>query len=218
MEYTRALRLDAAKEALAQGARITDTALRYGFDTHAGFTRAFTAAYGCAPSEYASHAARKQNLSKRGVIIMKESTKIVIRSICQDDVNDLWENVYSAMTPRQITELKILPNIEREKRGEGVELVAQADGRVIMSLPMIKPFWIPVGYLFDNNFVLTGGENDGVMEKLLEEMKKRCRMINISTLVSPQQSGSESGKAFEHFGFTLGFVSGGWDYWMLAVE
>ena len=35
-------------------------------------------------------------------------TEIKIRLVCKDDVQDLWENVYSAMTPRQILEDKIL--------------------------------------------------------------------------------------------------------------
>lgn len=29
-----------------------------------------------------------------------EKSKIVIRPVCKDDVKDLWENVYSAMTPQ----------------------------------------------------------------------------------------------------------------------
>lgn len=68
----------------------------------------------------------------------------------RDDLQDLWENVYSARTPRQITENVILPAVEKEKRREGIHLVAQVDGRVVMSLPMDKPYWIPAGFLFDN--------------------------------------------------------------------
>jgi len=66
---------------------------------------------------------------------------------------------------------------------------------------MIKPFWIPLGVLFDNNYTLTGGAEDEIMGKLLEEMKKQCRMLNVSTLISPQPENSESAKAFMYFGF-----------------
>jgi len=40
-----------------------------------------------------------------------EKSKIVIRPVCKDDVQDLWESVYIAMTPRQIMEEKVLPSV-----------------------------------------------------------------------------------------------------------
>lgn len=213
MEYVREKRIFAAANEIKAGANICDTAMKYGFDTHAGFTKAFSSIYGCTPVQCAQHT---QKSYMKGAIDMEKS-KIVIRPVCKDDVQDLWENVYSAMTPRQITEEKVLPAIERLKKGEGVELVAQVDGRVVMSLPMIKPFWIPLGVLFDNNFALTGGAEDEIMEKLLEEMKNQCRMLNISTLISPQYEGSENAKAFMHFGFTEAWKSGGWVYLAMSI-
>lgn len=167
MEYVRERRIYEAATEIKAGANICNTAMKYGFDTHAGFTKAFSNIYGCTPIQCAQHA---QKTYVKGMINMDQS-KIVIRPICQDDVKDLWENVYSAMTPKQITETKILPSIERLNKGEGVELVAEVDGRVVMSLPMMKPFWIPFGVLFDNNYILTHGVEDEIMNKLLEEMK-----------------------------------------------
>lgn len=90
---------------------------------------------------------------------MKES-KIIIRPIRQEDVNDLWENVYSAMTPKEILDVKVTPAMERETNKTGVELVAEVDGTAVMTLPMIKPFGIPIGFLFDNNYVITGDGRD----------------------------------------------------------
>jgi len=213
MEYVREKRIFAAADEIKAGANICDTAMKYGFDTHAGFTKAFSSIYGCTPVQCAQHA---QKSFVKGKIDMEKS-KIVIRPVCKDDVQDLWENVYSAMTPRQITEEKILPAIERLSRREGIELVAQVDGRVVMSLPMVKPFWIPLGVLFDNNYVLTNGVEDEIMEKLLEEMKNQCRMLNVSTLISPQVEGSESAKAFMHFGFTEAWKSGWWVYLAMSI-
>ena len=146
-----------------------------------------------------------------------EKSSIIVRPISTEDVQDLWENVYSAMTPRQITDLKILPSIEAEQAGKGLQLVAQVDGKVVMALPMLKPYWIPIGFLFDNNYVLTGGDEDIIMGKLLAEMKRQCTMLNVSTLISPQREGSENIQAFVHFGFTEAFTSGGWSYLMMAV-
>lgn len=213
MEYVREKRIFAAANEIKAGANICDTAMKYGFDTHAGFTKAFSSIYGCTPVQCAQHT---QKLCMKGAIDMEKS-KIIIRPVCKDDVQDLWENVYSAMTPRQITEEKVLPAIDRLNKREGIELVAQVDGRVVMSLPMIKPFWIPLGVLFDNNYILTGGVEDEIMGKLLEEMKNQCRMLNISTLISPQLDGSESAKAFMHFGFAEAWKSDGWVYLAMSI-
>jgi AraC-like DNA-binding protein len=213
MEYVREERIHAASAEIAAGRNICETAMDYNFDTHAGFTKAFCAVFGCTPKEYAAH---RQKPYTGGIMIMEKS-KIVIRSVCRDDVGDLWENVYSAMTPRQITETKIQPWIEKEQRGEGVHLVAEVDGKVIMALPMDKPFWLPLGFLFDNNFVSDGGDGDIIMGKLLDEMKRRCKMMGITTLVAPEYENSGSSEAFMRFGFTKAFVSGGWDYLMLQV-
>jgi hypothetical protein len=71
--------------------------------------------------------------------------------------------------------------------------------------------------LFDNNYILTNGVEDEIMGKLLEEMKNQCRMLNISTLISPQIEGNESAKAFMHFGFTEAWSSGGWVYLAMSI-
>ena len=215
MEYTRNQRIPAAAEELKTGRNICDVAMDYCFDTHAGFTRAFNDIIGCTPKMFQAHA-RKMEENRKGVAIMEDS-RIVIRHICKDDVQDLWENVYSAMTPRQITEDKILPHIEAYKRREGLELVAELDGKVVMSLPMTKPAWIPLGFLWDNNFTLSGGDGDIIMEKLLDEMKSQAKMLGISTLLSPQSKDSESSKAMQSFGFQKAYESDGWEYLMLAL-
>lgn len=145
------------------------------------------------------------------------NSKVIIRPVTLDDVNGLWENVYSAMTPKQITEVKIVPAIEREKNKTGIELAAVVDGAVVMTLPMVKPFWIPVGFLFDNNYVITGDGRDRLMKKLIEEMKNRCREMDISTLISPQNTGSESSDAFIALGFKEAWTSDGWTYLAMSV-
>ena len=146
-----------------------------------------------------------------------EKSKIVIRLICKDDVQDLWENVYSAMTPRQITEVKILPSIESFEKKEGIHLVAQVDGKVIMALPLMRLYSHPVGFLFDNNFMLTGGDDDIIMGKMLDEMKRQAKMLGMSSLEMWQYENSKSTEAFNHFGFTKVFTSGGMDYLMMAL-
>lgn len=213
MEYVREQRLYAASKDIANRGNICNVAMNYCFDTHAGFTKAFVTLFGCTPKQYSEHANR---VIMKGDIIMDKS-KIVIRPICKDDVQDLWENVYSAMTPRQITDIKILPSIEAYEKKEGIHLVAQVDGKVVMALPLMRLYSHPVGFLFDNNFMLTGGDDDIIMEKMLAEMKRIAKMLGMSTLEMWQYEKSKSSEAFEHFGFIKVFTSGGMDYLMMAL-
>lgn len=146
------------------------------------------------------------------------TSKIIIRHICQDDVQDLWENVYSAMTPRQITEKIITPGIENYKKGAGISMVAEVDGKVVMNLPITKDTWLPFAIVWDNNYVSDGGDNDIIMAKMLDELKKQAKShLNITTLIKPSGENDESSKAFEKFGFTRAFVSNGMDYLMIAL-
>jgi len=215
MEYVREQRVHAAAKDIADGKNICDIAMDYCFDTHAGFTKAFISIYGCTPKDYYEYTEKQK--TNRGVVKLMDKSKIVVRLICKDDVQDLWENVYSAMTPRQITEDKILPQIEAYKTGKGVELVAEVDGKVVMSLPMSKPSWIPLGFLWDNNFVLTGGDGDIIMGKLMERMKEISKHLGVTTLISPQGQDSDSSKAMQSFGFQKVIESNGWEYLMMAL-
>lgn len=56
MEYVRLRRLAFAASQLGTGEKIIDIALRYGFETHSGFSKAFRRVYGCAPERYRAHA------------------------------------------------------------------------------------------------------------------------------------------------------------------
>lgn len=213
MGYVREKRIFAAAELIKNGSGICDAAMEYGFETHAGFTKAFNAVFGCCPRDYTAHC---RGDYWKGYDNMKDS-KVIIRSVTLDDVNDLWENVYSAMTPKEITEVKLIPMIEREKNKTGIELAAEVDGTVVMTLPMVKPFWIPVGFLFDNNYVITGDGRDELMKRLIEEMKSRCGEMGISTLISPQETESDSARAFIALGFKEAWTSGGWTYLAMSV-
>ena len=147
-----------------------------------------------------------------------DTSKIVIRHICRDDVQDLWENVYSAMTPRQITDEKIAPGIESYKKGTGISMVAEVDGKVVMNLPITKDTWLPFAVVWDNNYVSDNGDRDVVMTKMLDELKKQAKQhLNITTLIKPSGESDESSKAFEKFGFTKAFTSNGMDYLMIAL-
>ncbi len=54
-DYIRRRRLLFALHSLQQGRRVIDVAMEYGFDTHAGFTKAVRRAFGCPPSVLRLH-------------------------------------------------------------------------------------------------------------------------------------------------------------------
>ena len=58
MEYTRNQRILAASKEIESGRNIYDTAFDYCFETHAGFTKAFIAVFGCTPTEFKEHSSR----------------------------------------------------------------------------------------------------------------------------------------------------------------
>ena len=86
-----------------------------------------------------------------------------------------------------------------------------------MALPLTKPTWIPLGFVWDNNFTLTGGVGDIIFQRLLDEMKNQAKKLEIFTLVSPQGKDSESSKAMQSFGFQKVMESGEWEYLMMAI-
>lgn len=55
MQYRTRRRLMHALYAVSQGEPIVDAALRYGFNTHVGFFKAFLQEYGCSPTQYIRH-------------------------------------------------------------------------------------------------------------------------------------------------------------------
>lgn len=135
MGYVREKRIFAAAELIKNGSGICDAAMECGFETHAGFTKAFHAVFGCCPRDYTAHCC-----------------------------GDYWK-----------------------------------------------------GFLFDNNYVMTGDGRDELMKELIVEMKVRCKEMGISTLISPQEAESDSARAFVAMGFKEAWTSGGWTYLAMSV-
>ena len=67
MEYIRNKRLYAAANEIYSGRKLYDVALDYGYETPAGFYKAFQTVFGCAPSEYKNN---NQNYKVRRNIFM----------------------------------------------------------------------------------------------------------------------------------------------------
>ncbi|HBR32486.1 MAG TPA: hypothetical protein DD733_10440, partial [Clostridiales bacterium] len=62
MDYVREKRILSSAQELDAGLSVCDTAMEYCFDTHAGFTKAFTSVFGCTPKEYQEHSQKMKTI------------------------------------------------------------------------------------------------------------------------------------------------------------
>ena len=72
MAYIAKRRIDNALMEISKGRKGTDVALEYGFDTYAGFYKAFTRMYGCSPRKYISLYGAYQPRQSGGFTTMQE--------------------------------------------------------------------------------------------------------------------------------------------------
>lgn len=77
MEYVNQQRLVNAVEEIKQGSKIIDVALKYGFETHSGFTKAFKREYGFCPSILKAMLLEIEQIGGNGVYLekMKKTAK-----------------------------------------------------------------------------------------------------------------------------------------------
>jgi len=214
MDYARKRKIFMAAQEIASGELIIDTALSYGFDTHSGFTRAFSEIIGCSPQEYYQHYLK---LESKGEIIM-DKAKLTIRLVCKDDVNSLWENVYSAMTPRQILEEKIEPQTEAYKNGTGFLAVAELDGQVIMPMWVSSIYGSP-GFIYDTIHKWQNNENDRIFTELLEGTKNFAKQLHMDALclMGDPEEDSPYMEGYIRGGFKKVFSANNRHYYMVKI-
>lgn len=212
MDTVREKKIMAAAKKIADGEAVLEAALAFGFETHSGFTRAFFEVIGCSPQEYSQHSLI---IKRKGDRVMDLST-LKIRLVCKDDVDSLWENVYSAMTPRQIMEDKILPSIENYKNQRGFLAVAEVDKKVVMSLWVERLYSSP-GFIFDSHYVWQNSDYDMVFSKLLEKAKEFAQQLHMTVLCLQEKTGPPFIEGFIRCGFRKVFDAYGNDYYMFVI-
>jgi AraC-like DNA-binding protein len=213
MEHVREQKIMASASEIAVGRPVLETALDFGFDTHAGFTRAFSEVMGCTPKEYREHSSKLKIMEE----IKMDTAKIRVRLVCADDVNDLWENCYSAMTPRQIREDKIAPSIENYKAKRGFMSVAEVDGKAVMTM-WVEQLYSSPGFIFDSHYIWQKNEYDSVFETLLSGTVNFAKQINMTALCLYEDAGSPYVGGFIKSGFTKVFAASGLEYYMLSLD
>ena len=142
MSYIRSRRLINAATEIAQGRRLIDVAVDYGFETQAGFYKAFLLQIGCSPKEYQYH--EQLHLAHKNYpfiekLAMEESMmdEIIIRKVMQKDVRSIWENIFSRNTPEEV-EQRIAESIKEIEAGRRIHLVAVIEDNVIGNIVLMK--------------------------------------------------------------------------------
>jgi AraC-like DNA-binding protein/GNAT superfamily N-acetyltransferase len=215
MEFVRKERITAARKELLSGKSIFDIALKYGFDTHTGFTNAFFLYTGCTPSEFRRHEQKGLNYIK-GEVSMNNAT-VVIRLIEMTDVNDMWENCFSRNTPEEIKE-RIQRALDGYEDKTEFKVVAEVDKVVVGTL----------GCGRGNKYKSCAGLGDfvihpdyqgkGLARKMLDKVKELIKDTNIDTLeIQCRKDNEDIKNKYIALGFTEVFKSGELIYLMMAL-
>lgn len=142
MSYIRHQRLLKAAAEIAQGRKLMDVAVDYGFDTQAGFYKAFLLQIGCSPKEYQYHEQlhyAHRNYPSIEKYLMEETImeEILIRKVEQKDARSIWENIFSRNTPEEV-EQRIAESISEMEAGRRIHLVAVIENNVIGNIVLAK--------------------------------------------------------------------------------
>jgi AraC-like DNA-binding protein/GNAT superfamily N-acetyltransferase len=171
MGYIRNKRLCAAANEIYTGRRLYDIALDYGFETPAGFYKAFQSAFGCKPSDYKNN---KNNKSGRNMPMNIETVKNIGEL---DEVLDFFKILYSN-SPLEIEEDGLYSRswwIGEFEKNPGLLIYAKEGEKICGALFGWgdKGGNVTVG----GDGVLEGYKNRGIHEALFVEIEKRAKKL-----------------------------------------
>ena len=184
MEYVRRLKLCHAANEMYSGRKIYDIALDYGYETPAGFYKAFKSVFGCSPMQY------KKNIGKEGVKMRIDH----VRSVEElEAVLGVFKKVHPDI-PFHLLDGESEEKFGRKwwigQYGKNPELLLFAkDGDNICAFTL--------GFSDDGSCVTVHegalGEyrNAGIFEALFVEMEKRAGMLGYKGLVLGIGEGEE---------------------------
>lgn len=165
-EYIRIRKLCTAANELYSGRKIYDIALDYGYETPAGFYKAFQNVFGCSPSHY------KNNLMKEGIYMTIENVKNIT------ELNEVLEFANSIYPKPYIDfdgDNHYSRNFWKKQLDKNPEMLLYTkDGDKICG--------VILGFSDDGRFVTVGGDgttgeykNKGIHEALFVEIEKRAK-------------------------------------------
>jgi len=160
MEYIRVKKLCYAANEMYTGRKLLDIALDYGYETPAGFYKAFKSVFGCSPREY-----KKE---KEGISMYIDNVKTIEEL---DEMFVLWPKIFPHLAiDHQGTRDEW---IERFNADPSILLYAKADDKLCGFALAAGPKGQYVNIEIDG--VLPEYKDSGIHEALLIEVEKRAR-------------------------------------------
>ena len=193
MEYIRNKRLYAAANAIYTGHKLYDVALDYGYQTPAGFYKAFQTVFDCAPSEYKNN---NQNYKTRRNIFMNiENVKTV------EELDELF-NSFRTVYPSPID----FEGDEKYSRKWWHEQFSRNPELILYAKDGDKTCGILYGWADGNcvtvadDKVLDEYKGTGLHEALLIELEKKAKKLGYTGI------GLGIGEGQEEFYAKLGYT------------
>ena len=174
MEYVRRKRLYSAASEIYLGRKITDVALDYGFETPAGFYKAFKSVFGCSPREY------KNNFIKEKFEMKIDHVKSV------DELKEVLAFYKSLYSGHPIAEAVDSEGGEKYGRGWWEKTFGEYGELFLYARDGEKICAFALGFSDDGNYltvqegVLNEYKSTGIFEALFAELEKRAKRRGFS--------------------------------------
>jgi len=179
-EYIRNKRLYAAANEIYTGRKLYDVALDYGYETPAGFYKAFQSVFGCKPSEY------KINNTRRNIFMNIENVKSI------EELNEgveffklIYPNLPKGDIKPWLEQLEKCPELMLFAR-DGDKICSIVWGEADGDTANAKDKWVTA-----NEGVLEDYWNTGIFEALFIELEKRVKKLGYKGIVLGIGEGQE---------------------------
>ena len=193
MEYIRRKRLYAAANEMYAGRKLCDIALDYGYETPAGFYKAFKSVFGCSPSEYKN-------------TIRKEGTAMLIDNIKNIEELERALAFFRALYPGHRLATIDAGSDEKFGRKWWARQLGAAPGLLLQARDGGKICAATLGFSDDGRYVtvhegvLEEYRHTGIFEALFVELEKRAKQLGYAGVALG------IGEGEEEFYAKLGYV------------
>jgi len=186
-EYIRNKRLYAAANEIYTGRKLYEVALDFGFETPAGFYKAFQSVFGCKPSEY------KINNTRRNIFMNIENVKTIEEL---DEIFEFFKIVYPKI---DFSQQRFLEQWTEHLNKNPELLLYARDGDIICAATLGTSGEGDKHIMVDEG-VLNEYWNTGIFEALFIELEKRAKKSGYIYM------GVAIGEGQEEFYAKLGFT------------
>ena len=142
--YVRKRRLLLAAQDIKVNSNLLDVAVNYGYETAAGFYKAFMKQFKCSPSEFKRSVSNfhisnpfddvAEIIYENGVI---EMGKVIVRKLQDGDAVSLHEYIFVQNTLSEVEE-RVSQSLKQMEKGDNVYVVALVDNNIVGTLGLSR--------------------------------------------------------------------------------